>query len=248
MDTEINSEENHKIALVTGGNRGLGYEISYQLAKLGYTVIVTSREKEKGEAAVATLSAEGLRFIYHELDVTSIDSVKQLLDFVTNKFGRLDVLINNAGVLLDPRSYGTDNKVSIFDTPIEILENTMRTNVYGPFMMCQNFIPLMQKNNYGRIVNISSKLGQLSQSSFGTPCYRLSKMSLNGVTRIFADETKEDNIFVNSVCPGWIKTDMGGPNAHLEAEEAMDSIIWLATLDGTGYSGGFFSDRKQIEW
>src|SRR5690606_38833516 len=137
----------------------------------------------------------------------------------------------NAGVLLDPRSYGGNDKFSIFDTPLNILEDTMSTNVYGPFMMCQNFIPLMQKNNYGRIVNISSKLGQLSQSSFGTPCYRLSKMALNGVTRIFADETLENNILVNSVCPGWIKTDMGGPNAYLEAEEAMDSIIWLATLD-----------------
>lgn len=248
MENEINSESPHKIALVTGGNRGLGYEISNQLAKLGYTVIVTSRDREKGEAAVAALTFKDVRIIYHELDVTSEDSVKKLLKFVINKFGRLDVLINNAGVLLDPRSYGGNNKFSIFDTPVHVLEDTMSTNVYGPFMMCQNFIPLMQKNNYGRIVNVSSRLGQLSQSSFGTPCYRLSKTALNGVTRIFADETKEYNILVNSVCPGWIKTDMGGPNAYLEAHEAMDSIIWLATLDDTGYSGGFFSDRKQIEW
>ena len=182
------------------------------------------------------------------MDVTLESSVKKLFNFIENKFGRLDVLINNAGVLLDPRSHGGNNKFSIFDTPLQILEDTMSTNVNGPFMMCQNFIPLMQKNNYGRIVNVSSRLGQLSQSSFGTPCYRLSKTALNGVTRIFADETKGYNILVNSVCPGWIKTDMGGPNAYLEAHEAIDSIIWLATLGDAGYSGGFFSERKQIEW
>jgi NAD(P)-dependent dehydrogenase (short-subunit alcohol dehydrogenase family) len=248
MQTEVNSEVSTKIALVTGANRGLGFEISNQLVKLGYTVIVTSRNREKGEAAVDNLKSPDLRIIYHELDVTSEDSVKKILEFVKFKFGRLDVLINNAGVMLDPRSYGGNDKFSIFDTSLGFLEDTMNTNVYGPFMMCQNFIPLMQKNNYGRIVNISSRLGQLSYSSFGTPLYRLSKTALNGVTRIFADETKDFNILVNSVCPGWVKTDMGGPNAFLEAHEAVDSIIWLATLGDNGYSGGFFSERKQIEW
>jgi NAD(P)-dependent dehydrogenase (short-subunit alcohol dehydrogenase family) len=243
------STKNDKIALVTGANRGLGYEISNQLSKLGYIVILTSRNKEKGTKALASLNNNSTKLFFHELDVTSEESIKQLLDFIKNKFGRLDVLINNAGVLLDFRSHmGNDKKFTIFNTPINILENTMSTNVNGPFMMCQYFIPLMKKNNYGRIVNISSKLGQLSKSSYGTPCYRLSKIALNGVTKIFADETKDNNILINSVCPGWIKTDMGGPNANLETFEAIDTIIWLATLDDNEHSGGFYSDRKLIEW
>ena len=199
----IFSKVHNKIALVTGANRGLGYEITNQLAKLGYIVILTSRNKEKGLKATAILNIESTKIFYHHLDVTLESSVKKLFNFIENKFGRLDVLINNAGVLLDYRSYMGDDKIlSIFNTPLHILENTMCTNVNGPFMMCQYFIPLMKKNNYGRVVNISSKLGQLSKSSHGTPCYRLSKIALNGVTKIFADETKNDNILVNSVCPG----------------------------------------------
>jgi NAD(P)-dependent dehydrogenase (short-subunit alcohol dehydrogenase family) len=245
----IFSKVHNKIALVTGGNRGLGYEITNHLAKLGYIVILTSRNKEKGLKATASLNIEPTKIFYHQLDVTLESSVKKLFNFIENKFGRLDVLINNAGVLLDYRIHMGDDKIfSIFNTPLHILVNTMSTNVNGPFMMCQYFIPLMKKNNYGRVVNISSKLGQLSKSSHGTPCYRLSKIALNGVTRIFADETKNDNILVNSVCPGWIKTEMGGPNANLEANEAIDTIIWLATLDDNGNSGGFYSDRKKIEW
>ena len=150
--------------------------------------------------------------------------------------------------MLDHRSHNNSKKFSIYDISMNSLTSTMKTNVFGPFLMCQSFIPIMKKNNYGRIVNISSKAGQLSKVSKGVPMYRLSKVSLNGVTRVFSDEKNNKNILINSVCPGWVKTSMGGPNALLEPAKAIKTIIWLATLGNNGPTGGFFSEKKKIKW
>lgn len=237
-----------RVALVTGGNRGLGFEICCQLGKLGFTVVLACRNADAGSLAVEKLKAKDIDVVFHEVDVGSLDSISSLHRFVVRSFGRLDVLVNNAGVLLDHRSYGGSSTSSIFDTSMEDLADTMKTNVYGPFMMCQAFIPLMQKNDYGRIVNISSKAGQLSQVSSGVPCYRLSKVALNGVTRIFSDESGCPNILINSVCPGWVKTEMGGPNAHLDPKDAIGTIIWLAALPDDGPTGAFFSEKTKIDW
>ncbi len=237
---------NKKVALVTGGNRGLGFEISSQLAKQGHMVILTSRTHDDGCEAVDKI--KNINVVYHQLDVTSDKSISSLHDFIKSNYGRLDILINNAGVLLDHRSYGGIERHSILDISMDVLTSTMNTNVYGPFMMCQAFIPLMQINKYGRIVNISSKAGQLNQSSSGVPIYRLSKVALNGVTRIFSDELRDSNILVNSVCPGWVKTRMGGPNALLSTKEAVDTIIWLANLPDDGPTGEFYSEKKKVDW
>ncbi|OUL35568.1 short-chain dehydrogenase [Nostoc sp. T09] len=233
-----------KVAVVTGGNRGLGFEASRQLAKQGYQVILTSRDEEKGKSAALKLKNEGLDVIFQPLDVTSDESSQKLAEFINNEFGKLDVLVNNAGIYID--SPTGDN--SIFDAKIDTLKQTLETNVYGVLRVTQALIPLMKKQNYGRIVNVSSRMGQLHDMGGGSPGYRISKTALNALTRIFASELQGTDILVNSMYPGWVQTDMGGKNAPRTPEQGVDTIVWLATLDDGGATGGFFRDRQPIEW
>ncbi len=233
-----------QIALVTGANRGLGLETSRQLAQQGIHVILSSRDVVKGEAAVEKLKAEGLTFSYHPLDVADSESIKRLAQFIQEQFGHLEILVNNAGIFIDPQ----DAAESIFQANLETLQRTYETNVYGPLQLCQALIPLMQKQGYGRVINVSSGMGQLSDMNGGSAGYRLSKTGLNALTRIFADELKGTNILVNSVCPGWVRTDMGGPNAHRNIEDGVNTIVWLATLPDGSPTGLFFRDRQPIPW
>lgn len=233
----------NKVAVVTGGNRGLGFETSRQLAKQGYEVILTSRDETSGKAAAEKLQAEGLNVKFHPLDVTSDESSQKLGEFIENQFGKLDVLVNNAGVYID----GKTGKNSVFDTTIDTVRQTMETNLFGVLRVTQALIELMKKQNYGRIVNVSSGMGQLSDMGSGSTGYRLSKTALNALTRILASELQGTNILVNSVCPGWVKTNMGGQNAPLTPEQGVETIVWLATLD-EGATGGFFRDKKPIDW
>lgn len=232
-----------RVAVVTGGNRGIGFEVCRQLAKQ-HQVILTSRDQSKGKAAVEQLQAAGLAVINYSLDVTDSGSVEQLAQFIRNKYGRVDVLVNNAGVLLDYR----DSDGSIFNTKVDTLQETIETNLYGPLRLSQALVPLMQNHHYGRIVNVSSGAGQLSDMSSGYPAYRISKTALNALTRILADELKGTNILVNSVCPGWVKTDMGGADATRTPEQGADTIAWLATLPDDGPTGSFWRDRAPIDW
>jgi len=234
---------NHKIALVTGANRGIGLEISRQLASLGMTVILGSRERVKGELAQQLLEKEGLKTVmFHQLDVTDEQSITQMEAFVHQQFGRLDILVNNAGIFPDQwESPALDNSVAT-------LRLAMETNLYGPFRLCQVFIPMMLKNKYGRIVNLSSGMGQLSEMNGGCPGYRTSKTALNALTRLLADELKGTEVLINSMCPGWVRTDMGGANATRDVKEGADTAIWLARLPKGGPSGGFFRDRQPIPW
>ncbi len=229
-----------RVAVVTGANRGIGFETCRQLAKKGIQVILTSRDEPNGKAAVEKLQAEGLDVSYHPLDVTDSDSVQRLAEFIKSEFGQLDILVNNAGVSLDSSD-------SVLNTKIDTLRKTMDTNLYGPLLLCQALIPLM-KHNYGRVVNVSSGAGQLSDMTSGYPSYRISKTALNALTRILANELKGTNILVNSVCPGWVKTDMGGANAPRTPEQGADTIVWLATLPDNGPTSGFFRDRQPIPW
>ena len=232
-----------KIAVVTGANRGIGLAASYQLAKQGIYVILTSRDAVKGKATVEKLQAEGLEVGYHPLDVTDPASVQQLAQFVRGQFGHLEILVNNAGVALD----FTDNS-SILNLQLETLEQTLQTNLYGPILVAQALVPLMQTQRYGRVVNVSSGAGQLTDMNSGYPSYRMSKTALNASTRILANELQDMNILVNAVCPGWVRTDMGGPNAPRSPEQGADTIVWLATLPEGGPTGGFFRDRQPIPW
>lgn len=235
-----------KIAVVTGANRGLGLETCRQLARLGLTVVLTSRDPKKGEAAAAGLRKAGAEVRFHPLDVTDPQSIHRLAKYVEAEFGRLDVLVNNAGVFLDPLDSPEPGAASVFRTDLDIVRRSMETNVYGPLLLCQALVPLMQR--YGRIVNVSSGMGQLTEMNGCCPGYRFSKTALNALTRILADELQDTRIKVNSLCPGWVRTDMGGPNADRPVEQGADTIVWLATLPDDGPSGGFFRDRKPIPW
>ena len=232
-----------KVAVVTGGNRGLGFEASRQLAKLQYQVILTSRDEAKGKAAAEKLQAEGLDVTFHPLDVTSDESSQKLANFISQQFGKLDVLVNNAGIYI--HEVGND---SVFDAKIDTVQQTIATNVYGVLRVTQALIGLMKKQNYGRIINVSSGMGQLHDMGGGSTGYRVSKTAVNALTRIFASELQGTNILVNSVCPGWVKTDMGGENATKTPEQGVNTIVWLATHADGGATGGFFRDKKPIDW
>jgi len=231
-----------KVAIVTGGNRGIGFGICRQLAQQGVRVVLTSRDEAKGEAACRKLREAGLPVAFHKLDVTCASSIAALAAFVTAEFGRVDILINNAGVMIDPRGS------RLLDSKLETYRETFETNVFGPLALTQALLPLMQQKDYGRIVNISSNFGRLSDMGTGTPAYRISKTALNAVTCIVAAETKGANILVNSMSPGWVKTDMGGPNAPRSIAQGADTAVWLATLPDGGPTGGFFLDRRPIPW
>ena len=231
-----------RIAVVTGANRGIGLEISRQLAKRGIRVVVTARSAAKAAGACQKLKDEGLDVVYHACDVTDTTAVQILRDFIRKNFGAADILVNNAGVMLDPKG----SSASVMSP--DVLHNTMATNVYGPAMLCRALVPLMKEKNYGRIVNLSSGLGQLSASGRGTPAYRISKTALNSFTCALAAELTDTNILVNSMCPGWVRSDMGGPDAPRSLEEGADTAVWLATLGDDGPRGGFFRDKQPLAW
>jgi NAD(P)-dependent dehydrogenase (short-subunit alcohol dehydrogenase family) len=234
-------EAPRKTALVTGANRGIGLETCRQLARLGYRVILTSRDEAKGLKALKALSTEAGEILYHRLDVTDQESIQSLKEFVVSRFGAVDVLINNAAIL--PDQFGRVLKVDV-----DRFRAALETNTLGPLRLCQAFIPLMRSQNFGRVVNVSSGAGQIRNMVNDMPAYRLSKIALNGLTLILAKSVKGYNVLVNAACPGWVRSDMGGPKAERSLEHAADGIVWLATLPDGGPSGGFFRDRQPISW
>lgn len=236
------------IAVVTGSNRGLGLETVRQLAKRDIRVIMTCRNASRGEAAKEKLLAEGLDILFQPLDVASEASVAELGAFIHSRCGRVDILVNNAGVHLDAHGSEDGSGASVFNTSLETLSATLKTNLYGPLLLAQELVPLMKQQRYGRIVNVSSGMGQLSEMEGKSTAYRISKTALNALTRILAAETQGQNILVNSVCPGWVRTDMGGPNAERTVEQGASGIVWAATLPDDGPSGGFFRDGQPIAW
>lgn len=230
-----------KVALVTGGNRGIGYELVRQLALKDFKVILASRDPKMGHKAVQKLKKSNLDVSFLVMDVNDQESIRQGAVTVNERYGRLDVLINNAGVYLDG-----NQKLMAMDP--SILERTIETNFFGAYYTIRSFIPFMEKQGYGRIINVSSEYGEMSEmSSPGVGAYKLSKFALNGLTRMVAAEVKGD-IKVNAVDPGWVSSDMGGPSAPRTPKQAAESILWLATIGTEGPNGGFFRDGKQIDW
>jgi len=207
-------------------------------------VVLTARDPVKGEVAAERLRGDGADVLFHPLDITDEESVKTLAEFLTKQYGRLDVLVNNAGIFPDPAPWSTDS--SIFSADLESIREGFETNTLGALRLCQALIPQMEER--GRIVNVSSGMGQLSEMNGCCPAYRLSKTALNAVTRIFADELKESGVKINSVCPGWVRTEIGGEKAPLSVEEGARGIVWAATLPDDGPSGGFFRHGQPIAW
>ncbi|MDQ8700116.1 SDR family oxidoreductase [Hyphomicrobium sp. LHD-15] len=234
-----------RTALVTGANRGIGFEIVRQLARLGVLAVIGARDPKDGVAAAEKLQSEGLDVPVVALDVDREESAAAAVAEVKRLYGRLDVLVNNAAVLIDaPGGFNA----SLFELTGETARRTFETNVLGPLRLIQAAAPLMREQGYGRIVNLSSIAGQLAEMGKGYPAYRISKTALNALTRIAAAELNGGNIKVNAMCPGWVRTDMGGANAERSVEQGADTAIWLATLSDDGPTGGFFRDRKPIAW
>ncbi len=228
-----------RVALVSGGNRGLGLEVARRLSKDGYTVVVGSRDLAKGQEAAETL---GERAGACRLDVTDPESIGSCMADIEERHGRLDVLVNNAGVK------GGGWRTNATDVDLDEVRDTLETNLFGAWKLTQAALPLMRRNGYGRIVNLSSGMGQLSDMGGHAPAYRLSKTGLNALTRMLTAELEGENILVNSCCPGWVQTDMGGLNATRSVEEGGDTPYWLATLPDDGPRGGFFRNREPIPW
>lgn len=228
------------IAIVTGANRGIGLEVVRQLARNGMTVVLGARDLEKGEAAAVPLVDEGLQVLVRQLDVTNLHSIAQLATEVEQTFGRLDVLVNNAGILYDTwQQPSTAN--------LDTVQQAIDTNTLGPWRMCQAFVPLLRHSQHGRIVNVSSGAGSLASMGSSTPAYSVSKAALNALTRILADELKSVNILVNAVCPGWVATEMGGAGGRPVTAGAA-SVVWAVMLPDNGPTGGFFRDGKPLSW
>jgi NAD(P)-dependent dehydrogenase (short-subunit alcohol dehydrogenase family) len=234
-----------KRALVTGGNRGIGLEVARQLAGQGVHVIIGARDAAKGLQAVAQLSKAGGKVDSVALDVADAASVTQALAEIGKRFGTIDILVNNAGILVDgPGGFAS----SFFEMTDATVHQTFETNVLGPARLVRALVPGMKARGYGRVVNVSSMAGQLSEMGSGFPAYRMSKAALNALTRTVAAEVGPGNVKINSVCPGWCRTDMGGAEAVRTAEKGAETISWLALLPVDGPSGQFFKDKVQIAW
>lgn len=225
----------NKIVLVTGGNRGIGAEICRQLAALGHTVILGSRDLAKGEATARTIRGDVHAY---QLDMDDEGSMKAVAEALGAEYGRLDVLINNAGVLTNTRG----SEVSDAE-----MKQLFQTNFHGPHALIRILLPLLRKSGQGRIVNLSTGMAALADLKGGSAAYRLSKAALNALTILLANELKPEGILVNAMCPGWVRTDMGGPSAMRSVEQGADTATWLATT-GEGVTGRFFRDRKLISW
>jgi NAD(P)-dependent dehydrogenase (short-subunit alcohol dehydrogenase family) len=229
------------VALVTGANRGLGLETARQLAERGFSVIAGSRDIEAGEAAVGRLRADGLDVAARQLDVTDDEEVESLAAELADEPGRLDALVNNAGIYP-----GSDGEAAV-DADPDDLRRAFEINAVGPWRCCRAFVPLLRRGAHPRIVNVSSGDGQLAEMGTGWLAYRLSKVALNALTRVLANDLRGDGILVNAVCPGWVATDMGGPGGRPVADGAA-GVVWAATLPDDGATGGFFRDGRRLDW
>jgi NAD(P)-dependent dehydrogenase (short-subunit alcohol dehydrogenase family) len=196
-----------------------------------------SRDEEQGRAAAAGLP-EGV--IVRQLDVADPESVERLSRSI-EEFGRLDILVNNAAISNDEGQRGAD-------ADLDRVKESLEANLLGAWRLCEMAIPLMQRNGYGRIVNVSTGLAALEDMGGGSPGYRVSKTALNALTRILASELRGSGILVNAVNPGWVQTDMGGSGATRSVEEGAEALVWAATLPNSGPTGGFFQDRRPVPW
>ncbi len=249
----MNGKEN-KVAFITGANRGIGFETAHELGEKGITVILGARDKAKGEEAVAKLKAQGITATTFQFDINKLSDHQAISKYIEENYGKLDILINNAGVWLDSTSAGEKNQTS--KTSLDVLRKTFDSNFFNLVVLTQTLLPLIKKSPAGRIVNLSSILGSLTlQSDPTSPIYEskafaydASKTALNAFTIHLAHELKDTNIKVNSAHPGWVKTDMGGPSAPIEVSEGGKTSVQLALVSDNSPSGGFYHLGKTLPW
>lgn len=230
-----------KTALITGANRGIGFEVARQLAQKAFHVFLTARHREAGEKAVSILQKNGAEVSFIELDASDPDSIARAAQEVATTVDHLDVLVNNAAVL-------EDKHLSVLEIDAELMQKTLTVNTIGPLLVVQAFYSLLAKSEFGRVINVSSGAGALGEMGTYSPAYGISKTALNAVTVQLANAFKHQGIAVNSVCPGWVRTDMGGRHAPRSVEQGADTIVWLATEAPKDLTGKFLRDRKIIAW
>jgi NAD(P)-dependent dehydrogenase (short-subunit alcohol dehydrogenase family) len=230
--------ETQPVAVVTGGNRGIGLEVCRQLAGEGYWVVLGSRDLSKGRDAAARLDAPNV--VPRQLDVSDDESVRAAAAWVEERFGRCDALVNNAAILYDPwaRAESVD---------LALVHDALETNLFGAWRTALAFLALLRASGHGRIVNVSSQSGSLAGMGAGTPSYHVSKAALHALTRTLAGELRSEGILVNAICPGWTATDMGGAGGRPVAEGAA-SVVWGVMLPDDGPTGGFFRDGRPLPW
>jgi len=231
--------DRHKHAIVTGGNKGIGFAICQGLLTAGFEVTLAARSIDKAKAAIEQLQSERVHPLV--LDVADDDSIDRAVATYSQDFEHLDVLINNAGIF-------PDEGINILTIDRNLLERAMATNTFGVIRTTQAYLPLLKKAAAARVINVSSGLGALAGLSADSPSYCLSKLALNGVTIMLAAALKSSGITVNSMCPGWVRTDMGGASAARSPEQGADTAIWLAMNADSDLSGKFFRDRQEISY
>jgi NAD(P)-dependent dehydrogenase (short-subunit alcohol dehydrogenase family) len=246
----MSAQQNKKVALITGANKGIGFETARQLGKQGYHVLVAARDANRGNEAVNKLKGEGFSAEFVELDVTSDADRKAVAKHIAERHGgRLDVLINNAGVVIDRTGKASE-------ATQDALHQTFDANFFAVVALTQELLPFVRRSDAGRIVNLSSGLGSLTLHSdpkwpfynYKPLAYDASKTALNAFTVHLAHELKDTPIKVNSADPGWVKTDMGGQEADLDVADGAKTSVWLATLPADGPTGGFFHMRERHPW
>lgn len=236
----MNSPSRTKRALVTGGNKGIGFAICQGLLAAGFEVILAARSLEKSKQAAEQLQS-GANVRSLELDVTDDNSIRRAAKDLSREINYLDVLVNNAGIY-------PDQGVNILTISRDLLHQTMNTNAFGPIQVTQAFLPLLEKAPAARVINVSSGYGELNSLSANVPSYCLSKLALNGATIMLAEALRAKDIAVYAICPGWVRTDMGGSAAPRSPEQGADTAIWLATEVAPPPTGKFFRDRKEISY
>ena len=241
-----------KVAFITGANRGIGFETSKQLAKKNTKIILGSRDLDKGKKAIEKLATEGINADLVQYDAFDLNAPQKVYDYISKEYKKLDILINNAGVLLTGNLFVT-NSSSVSDKDIK---DTFQTNLFSVISLTQKLLPLIKKSDAGRIVNVSTILSSLTlHSAKDSPispakefAYNASKTALNAFTIHLANELKDTKIKVNSGHPGWVKTELGGPNAPIEVKDSFETSLRLATLDENGPTGGLFHKDETIPW
>ncbi len=242
-----------KIALITGANKGIGFETARQLGKEGITIIAASRNKENGIKAVTQLQAEGIDAEFLQLDVDNEKEIQFAYDHINNKYGKLDILVNNAGIQVESDNWAINNSTDIDE---KVLRQTLDTNFFNVVKLTNTLLPLIRKSEAGRIVNLSSILGSLglhadpSSPIYGSKlfAYDTSKTALNSYTIHLAAALADTNIKVNSAHPGWVKTDMGSDAAPMEIADGAKTSVALSLLDANGPSGKYIHLGSELPW